>query len=409
MAPAHGSDAERLIAQIEAFLRTGEAPPAAPEPVPIPHPMGPRASPRPARGEGRPPTRPFDSGALDPLAGGSSGRDHPFRRRLPRDVLARVGLSRVLSRRARQRAPAGPGPAVPRWTPTRVVGVLAFLVALVVLPVVWSSRVTGTNPDGPDHASAAPAGPGYTFLRVNRSGTPVRWDPCTAIFYQLDMTAAPAWAQADLASAIATISRATDIEFVYDGPTVRFPVSSGAGAGAGAGSAGSAGAGSSAAAVAPGSAASPSLPAAVGTAQSPVVIAWATPAETHQLGLATDLSALSAPGTSVETLARAQPVVAADEVTGHMVYVTGTVVFGSAAGALPPGSGPGSDGLLMLHEIARLVGLGDTDTLGQVMSPYALTTGVTGLGSGDRAGLARLGHRSGCLQVPPGATLEPVF
>ncbi len=91
---------------------------------------------------------------------------------------------------------------------------------------------------------------------------------------------------------------------------------------------------------------------------------------------------------------------ARDLQTGHSVYVEGTVIISSAASGLPSGFGPGGDGIVLLHLVSRLVGLGDATVQGQVMSPQALTTGVTGLGAGDRAGLSRLGSKSGCLSVP---------
>lgn len=367
------------MAQIEAFLRTGEAPPAAPEPVSIPHPHE-----RPLASEGddhpgaRPGTRPDagprPAGAARPGPGGG----HPAGEGAARGALTagdgafwRRRVERMRSREASRRPPAD---GAPSWTPVRVVGVVAFLLALVVLPVIWSNHMDRVSPDGPDHASAAPAGPGYSFLRVNRSGTPVRWDPCTPIFYQLDLDAAPAWAQADLARAIATISTATGIDFVYDGPTTRFP-----GSGVALGS---------------------------GSAQSPVVIAWATPAQSRTLQMPTGPAG---EGSGFASLGRTEPVVSVDEVTGHMVYVSGTVVFGAAATALPPGSGPGSDGILMLHELGRLVGLGDAQAAGQVMSTDALSSGVSSLGPGDRTGLSRLGSSSGCLKVPANGTLEPVL
>jgi hypothetical protein len=261
----------------------------------------------------------------------------------------------------------------------RLVVVVAVLAGLVVLPVLWSARGNQPNPDGADHASSAPAGPGYAFLRVNRSGTPVRWNPCTPIYYQLDLSAAPAWATADIGNAIAAVSAATGIQFVYAGPTNQFP--------------------------------SGGVPLGSGTEETPVVIAWATPGQSTALRMPTDLVAASTgsfPG-EADSLGHTVPVVAADELTGHMVYVSGSVVMSSATSLLPSGFGAGGDGVVLLHQLGRLVGLGDVPDADQVMSPQVLSTGLNGLGPGDRTGLRRLGSASGCLTVPTSGSLEPVI
>jgi hypothetical protein len=386
MAPANGSDAERLMAQIEAFLRTGEAPPAAPEP-------------ELARRSPLPPTRPYEPGGLDPLDSASvwtrrpsfwirvrnrggwlrSWREHLWRRRRP-------GLGRALpqsSRGAPRAASEGAWPwggadrPVPQWTPLRAVLVVGGLAALLILPVIWTGQVSHTGADGTDRASTAPAGPGYSFLKVNPSGAPVRWDPCTPIHYQLDLASAPAWAATDVGHALAAISAATGIDFVYDGPTSRFPTAP-----------------------------------LTGTAslESPVEIAWASKAQSQALHLPVDLSATggSFPGRA-DTLAQTVPYTANDPRTGYMVYVSGTVLLGAAAPGLPAGFGAGGDGVLLLHQLGRLVGLGDVEDAHEVMNPAVLNTSVTALGPGDRSGLQRLGRDSGCLSVPPHASIQPAL
>jgi hypothetical protein len=246
--------------------------------------------------------------------------------------------------------------------------------------VFWANRGGHVYADGPDHASAAPAGPGYNFLRVNRSGTPVRWNPCLAIYYQLDLAAAPAWATTDIANALAAISSATGMQFAYEGGTNQFPGAA--------------------------------VPRGAGTTESPIVIAWATADQSRARSLPTDLASADSsafPG-AADALARTTPVASVDELSGHGVYVGGSVVISAAASQLASGFGPGSDGVLLLHQLARLVGLTDvtgTTAAGEVMDPQVLSSGVTHLGSGDLAGLRRLGTASGCLSVPANGSLEP--
>jgi hypothetical protein len=103
------------------------------------------------------------------------------------------------------------------------------------------------------------------------------------------------------------------------------------------------------------------------------------------------------------------PVVSDDQLPGHMVYVTGSVVISSAASGLPGGFVPGGDGILLLHQLGRLVGLADIADPAQVMNPDVLATQLTGLGPGDRAGLKRLGAESGCLSLPANGSLQPVL
>jgi hypothetical protein len=63
---------------------------------------------------------------------------------------------------------------------------------------------------------------------------------------------------------------------------------------------------------------------------------------------------------------------------------------------------------LYLHEIGHVLGLGHAGDRGQVMYPSLLRSGPGTYASGDRAGLARLGRKAGCLQVPARAA-KPTF
>ena len=357
MSPTNGSESERMMAEIEAFLRTGEGPPAAPEPEPV------RVSPLP-------PTRPFDLDEVEffserPAAGAPGRRPGagpaPGSRHLLGWASGRSGGPRTPGR---HRAPAEP----PRWTPLRVFVVATLLIGLMVLPVIWSNHASSVNPDGVDRASAAPAGPDYSFVRVDKTNQPFRWNPCQAVHYRTNLASAPYWAATDLQGAVEQVSVATGILFVDDGD----------------------------------SGAAPTDPSLLGSAAQPgpVVIDWATRAQSAQLGIGQD-----GPGT--EALARTRPVASVDEMTGHGVYVTGSVVIDPAAASLPSGFVPGGLGVLLVQQVAHLMGLGYTDAPGQVMNPAVLTSRVTALGAGDRTGLGRLGTASGCLQPPAGGSLEP--
>jgi len=338
-----------MMAEIEAFLRTGEAPPAAPEPARVVGVV----------------SRPAQNGDPDAPPKQLSRRRQVWSR------VARAGLFRHRpfgSYRGSLDGGSRPGrdplTGRPRWTPVRVIVIVASLLALLIVPSVLSRRASTPASSG-DQASNAQAGPGYTFLNSNRSGTPVRWDPCTPIQYRTDLAGAPPTAAGDLASALSQVSAATGISFVNDGSTSAFPsgeVNRG----------------------------------------TPVVIAWATPAETA------NLPALPA-GAATNGLGRATPVEMVDTKSGYAVYVTGTVIIEAGADRLPAGFGPGSVGNLLLHELGGLMGLGPINDPSEIMNPMVVPTMPGVYGHGDLAGLRRLGVGSGCLKPPANGVLEPVF
>ncbi|HEY2431003.1 MAG TPA: matrixin family metalloprotease [Acidimicrobiales bacterium] len=240
---------------------------------------------------------------------------------------------------------------------------------LLVTALSFLQHRAASSGDGPDHASAAPAGPDYSFLRVNPSGTPTRWNPCQAIHFRTNLAEAPPAAAADLGAAIGQVSSATGLTFVDDGSTTVIPTKayeSGA------------------------------------NGHHPVVIAWATPAQTDVL----------APGALDRALGAVREVgvggasAVIDPVTGHGVYVSGLVVIDPVASAgLNPGFGPHSIGVVLMHELGHLVGLGHTTASDEIMNPVVQTTKDGSWGPGDMAGLARLGVGSGCLSVPKRRTV----
>jgi hypothetical protein len=200
-------------------------------------------------------------------------------------------------------------------------------------------------------------------LRTNPSGSPVRWNPCSAVHYRTNLAEAPPNAATDLDAAIAKVSAATRIRLVDDGSTTTIP--------------------------------NRASQASAARDRSPVVITWATPAET-------DLLAANFTGPlGVHELGVGGASELTDPATGHGVYVTGLVVIDArASGHLAPGFGPLSLGVLLMHELGHLVGLGHTFDTTDIMNPVQQATKDGTWGAGDLAGLDRLGIASGCLQVP---------
>lgn len=79
--------------------------------------------------------------------------------------------------------------------------------------------------DAPLGAPSPPAvgSDSYRFLAVNGDGSPVGYSPCRPLHYVVNQDLAPAGAEHLVPEAIATISAATGITFVYDGTTGEQP------------------------------------------------------------------------------------------------------------------------------------------------------------------------------------------
>lgn len=177
---------------------------------------------------------------------------------------------------------------------------------------------------------------------------PVAYDPCRAIRLVVDGRTRPPEGDALLAEAVGTVSGATGLRIVIEGPADEDPSTT----------------------------RDSYQPDRYGERWAPVLVAWTDPGQ---------LPALAG---DVVGLGGSQPVRAAD---GDHVYVSGVVALDGPDVRLvlaEPGGWAAARAALV-HELAHLVGLAHVDDASQVMNPVG--GGVTDLGAGDRAGLARLG------------------
>jgi len=198
----------------------------------------------------------------------------------------------------------------------------------------------------------------FTFM-ATRAGDPIRWNPCAPIHYVVNLGPAPPGSLEDVQAAVLDLSNATGIAFVYEGLTDEVPSRW----------------------------RDPYQPERYGERWAPVLIGWVDPATSNF-----DFN----PG-GHEAAAIGGPITS--DQGPRDVYVSGVVAI-NAADPNPPGfSSPGSQGPVLLHELAHVLGLGHVRERGELMEPSG--GGVTGFGPGDLEGLRALGRPAGCIASPP--------
>jgi hypothetical protein len=209
-------------------------------------------------------------------------------------------------------------------------------------------------------AVSAPAGSGsFAFLRIGRQSTPVRYDPCVDQHYVINPAFAPAGAVDEVKGAFDRLGAATGIRFVYDGTTAESHIRFGKRASF--------------------------QPLLYGQRWAPILISWTTEV----------VEPLLAGGTLGYGGSTSYWSGGTDE-----AYVTGEVVFDTNQTVLANGFGPGlTRGNLIQHELGHVAGLDHVSDRGQLMYPSIHSASPDGYGAGDRAGLAQLGARQGCLNV----------
>jgi len=234
-------------------------------------------------------------------------------------------------------------------TRSRVAGLVALALAGVILlgtaitPAIRAWEARGKSKE-------------FTFM-ASHAGDPVRWNPCEAIHYVVNLGAAPGGSLQDVQDAVLRLTEATGIAFAYDGLSDETPALD----------------------------RDAYQPERYGDRWAPVLIGWADP-RTSSIEFVVDGQAAAGVAGPLTPDA------------GADIYVSGVVAI-NAADPNPPGfASPGAQGPVVLHELAHVLGLGHIKAQGELMEPSG--GGVTGFGPGDLEGLRQLGSSAGCLSTP---------
>ena len=202
-----------------------------------------------------------------------------------------------------------------------------------------SGKPLGTPPD------VAAAGTfGYIDTQAG-SGEPVAYSPCQPIHLVVNTRVAVPGHEELLEEAVAEVSRASGLQFVFDGTTDRVPELR-----------------------AP-------RPNADGRGWEPVLVAWSDERDVPEL--AGDVAGIG--GSSSVTK------------EDHAWFVTGSVVIDGADASVlvDRPNGPDAIRAVLMHELGHLLGLDHVKDRDELM--FAENAGQETFGAGDRAGLAKLG------------------
>lgn len=276
-------------------------------------------------------------------------------------------------RRFRRRLPGGP-------VGQRRVAMAIAVVPVAALTLSWarispSAEVVRIAPSTADLSGYRPSGPRYPPPDADRSdhplGTPppvpaehgdfafsqlqegsdepVAWDPCRPVHLVVNTRTAPPDGLVLVREAAASVAAATGLHIVIDGTTTERL----------------------------GRTRRPIQGARYGDRWAPVLVAFTDEKQISAL----DFDVVGVGGSRALPLA-----------SGDRVYVTGAVALDGPQLAHVRGGFGGRDGVraVIEHELGHVVGLGHVPDSSQLMSED-MHAGVESFGSGDRAGLARLG------------------
>ena len=220
-----------------------------------------------------------------------------------------------------------------------------------IRPPGWPPTAQGEHASRVKPAANANESLSYSFQHTQaNSSKPVTYDPCRVIHYVINTSNAPAGADAIVQHAFKSLTKATGLQYVYEGTTrERFMRTR------------------------------PSYqPARYGDRWAPVLIVWSNPEQDPLL----KGDVIGDAGSSWVSIG-----------DGARYYVTGTVSLDAPqlGGLMSIKNGPRIVRSIVLHEIGHLAGLSHVSDSNQLMFPHAQDN-VLEYQAGDLAGLALLGQ-----------------
>jgi hypothetical protein len=239
------------------------------------------------------------------------------------------------------------------WRGVIALGVTLLLLAGMVhavpaLAPAWLRKTVGLEPHRLAPAVAVHTTGSYAFIahQPHAPSDPVAWDPCKPIEYVINPTGSPADGIGVAEQAVSRMEQVSGLDFEYRGETDARPHWN-----------------------------SPVLP--IIAVRKPVLISWASADEVPQLS--GDLAGI---GGSIPVAARG----------GRLRYATGGITLDAHAFAqlADQPEGQAEERAIILHELGHVVGLAHVADPAELMNADNL--GLLDYGSGDLAGLARLGN-----------------
>lgn len=237
---------------------------------------------------------------------------------------------------------------------------MAVAFTLALLPALGVT-VLATRAD-----RVAADGGSYVFLEQAAAGRPLRWNPCEPIRYQVNLANAPEDALQIVEEALRRTTEVTGIGFRFDGTTSRTPAEQRDDF---------------------------FMSQMSDVVWYPVLVAWLPREEFRE--------AFERPHSGRHALAVAYVTRGEDLETADQ-YTSGYIVVDADARMSPDFDGRYSLGLVLMHEVGHVMGLGHVDDPDELMFsdrdgyPYP----IWDWGPGDRAGLERLGQ-GGCTDPVP--------
>lgn len=221
---------------------------------------------------------------------------------------------------------------------------------------VTRSTRTSTSSTVSARTGSTAASTSYAFTTV-LDGSPVRWDPCTAIRWTANVSLGPAGGLDVLKDAVARVAAATGTTWEYAGTSAATPAGG-------------------------------YLPKTAQSSYPPVHIGWTD-------GASSDL--LAGQTASVLGMTRTAwfGVQTAD---GKKIAATRAAVVALDRTDSLPLTGATSWSTVALHELAHVMGLAHVADKTQLMA--TILPAITDLQAGDRAGLVKVGRTAGCVVVP---------